>query len=86
MKLWSFVLTFILVGFFSFISLNAEHFAACVAWIVIPMVAGFFLKLTGVPDIKELGWGILYGSLLVFLLIIIFLVYLIATWKMTRLF
>jgi hypothetical protein len=86
MKLLIFLITLIVVGTFSVISLDSEKFKTCAAWILIPMIVGYLLKRTGIPDITEIGWGIHYGALSVSIVLMIVLIYLIATWKMTKLF
>jgi hypothetical protein len=86
MKLKSFLITIVLVSAFSVRALSDDNFKTSAAWVLIPIVVGYFLYRERIPGISDIGWGMIYGALAVALPGIIFIIYLIATFKMTRLF
>lgn len=86
MKIITLLLTIVIVSTLSLVNINDDRFKTAAASILLPLIAGYFLYRVNDVTISKIGWGIFYGCLTVFVVELIILIYLLSTWKMTKLF
>jgi hypothetical protein len=84
MKFIWIIFTIALLSAFSMMLLNDERFIACVVLFAASIFIGALLYRVSDATVSKVGWGILYGSLTVMTLEVIYIVYSLLTWKITH--